>query len=90
MAVNLIAYDLNEPGQSYDAVISTIKKSYPTRWHCQKSVWLVATTEDPDETARCLLAVMDDSDKLFVTRVPRDAAWSAYSDAVTNWLGKHL
>lgn len=90
MAINLIAYDLNDPGQNYEAVISAIKKTYPSHWHCQKSAWLVVTTEDPEKTADRVFAFMDSGDKIIVTRVPRDAAWSGYSDDVTNWLGKHL
>lgn len=66
MAYNLfIAYDLNAPGQNYDAVRDAIKDL--GQWHqFQFSLFYVNAPYDPQEAFRLVNAVMDINDRLVV------------------------
>lgn len=66
LAYNLfIAYDLNQPGQNYDAVRDRIKSL--GRWHqFQYSLFYVSTGMDTRSAYDAVWAVMDPSDKLIV------------------------
>lgn len=71
-----IAYDLNSPGQNYDAVRDTIK-SLGT-WHqFQFSLFYVSTEHSAAEAYAIVLRVMDGNDRLAVIE--------ANSAIVTNW-----
>ncbi len=77
MAYNLfIAYDLMQPGQSYDAVRDAIKGL--GKWHqFQYSLFYVNTQHDP-RTAYNLIAMhLDTNDRLAVI--------NAESGVVSNW-----
>jgi len=66
MAYNLfIAYDLNSPGQNYDAVRSAIKALGPT-WQFQYSLFYVSTNFSPVQAFDLVSAVMDGNDRLAV------------------------
>lgn len=73
MAFNLfIAYDLDNPGQNYEAVHERIKSL--GRWYwAQKSFFYVHTAFSPEEAHRHVFAVMDSNDKLTV--VDATGAW---------------
>lgn len=66
MSYNLfIAYDLNEPGQNYDAVRDAIKDL--SKWHqFQFSLFYVNTTHDAATAFSLVHAAMDMNDKLVV------------------------
>ncbi|MGM4896436.1 hypothetical protein [Tardiphaga sp. 839_C3_N1_4] len=66
MPYNLfIAYDLDVPGQNYDAVHERIKSL--GRWyHAQQSLFYVHTTMTPQQAHAYVWAVMDANDKLIV------------------------
>lgn len=77
MAYNLfIAYDLNSPGQNYDAVRDAIK-SLGQWYQFQFSLFYVHTEFTPDEAYAVVLATMDQNDKLCVI--------NAESGLVTTW-----
>jgi len=73
MASNLfIAYDLDKPGQNYDAVHARIKSL--GRWyHAQQSLFYVHTAFTPKEAHEIVFSVMDRNDKLVV--VDASGAW---------------
>jgi hypothetical protein len=73
MAFNLfIAYDLDKPGQNYDAVHARIKSL--GRWyHAQQSLFYVHTELTPKQAHEAVFAVMDSNDKLIV--VDSTGAW---------------
>lgn len=73
MAYNLfVAYDLDKPGQNYDAVHDRIKSL--GRWyHAQQSLFYVHTNFTPEEAHARVFAVMDSNDKLMV--VESTGAW---------------
>lgn len=66
MAYNLfIAYDLDAPGQNYDAVRDAIKNL--GAWHqFQFSLFYVNTSHDPQHAFALVRAAMDGNDKLVV------------------------
>ncbi|MCW2218298.1 hypothetical protein M2232_001830 [Bradyrhizobium japonicum] len=66
MAYNLfIAYDLDNPGQNYDAVHEQIK-SLGTWYHAQQSLFYVHTPLSPQAAHAHVFAVMDSNDRLMV------------------------
>lgn len=73
MAYNLfIAYDLDNPGQNYDAVHARIKSL--GRWyHAQQSLFYLHTTLSPQQAHEAIFAMMDRNDKLIV--VESTGAW---------------
>jgi hypothetical protein len=73
MAYNLfIAYDLDEPGQDYEAVHARIKSL--GRWyHAQQSLFYVHTDLSPKEAHEFVFRGMDINDKLIV--VESTGAW---------------
>jgi hypothetical protein len=77
MAYNLfIAYDLMEPGQSYDRVRDAIKAL--GLWHqFQYSLFYVSTEHTPAEAAALVLRQMDANDRLAVI--------NAQGGVVSNW-----
>lgn len=66
MTYNLfIAYDLDAPGQNYDAVRDAIKDL--GKWHqFQYSLFYVNTPHDPHTAFALVHAAMDSNDKLVV------------------------
>lgn len=64
----LISYDLNKPGQSYDALYDEIKKAR-TWWHHLDSTWIISTSSSPQEWQRRLRQHMDDNDNLLVVEI---------------------
>ena len=66
MTYNLfIAYDLDAPGQNYDAVRDAIKDL--GKWHqFQYSLFYVNTPHDPGAAFALVHAAMDSNDKLVV------------------------
>ncbi len=80
MAYNLfIAYDLNSPGQNYDAVRDRIKDLGP--WYqFQYSLFYVNTQYSPAEAYAHVFAALDGNDRLAVI----NAAFELGA-IVTNW-----
>lgn len=64
----LISYDLNTPGQKYDALYEEIKKA-GTWWHHLDSTWIISTSASPEEWQRRLRQHMDDNDNLLVIEI---------------------
>lgn len=71
MAYNLlVTYDLDKPGQNYDAVHAKIKSL--GRWfHPQFSVFYLHSALTADEAHRAIWSVMDRNDKLIVANISR-------------------
>jgi hypothetical protein len=66
MACNLfVAYDLDQPGQNYDAVRDAIK-SLGLWWQPQFSLFYVHTNHSPQEAYAIVHGAMDANDKLAV------------------------
>lgn len=77
MAFNLfIAYDLDQPGQNYDAVRDAIK-ALGQWWQPQFSLFYVHTDYSPQDAFAQILRAMDANDKLAVI--------DASGGVVTTW-----
>ncbi|TGP45543.1 hypothetical protein EN873_40745 [bacterium M00.F.Ca.ET.230.01.1.1] len=80
MASNLfIAYDLDAPGQNYDAVRTAIRQ-LGTYWQFQYSLFYVHTALSPQEAYARVIAAMDSNDRLAVINAAADIG-----AIVTNW-----
>jgi hypothetical protein len=75
MANNLhISYDLNVPGQNYDAVIAKIKTL--GNWaKIHKSYWYVKSALTARQAAEAVWSVMDSSDTVYVVNASDNTAW---------------
>ena len=66
MAFNLfVAYDLDNPGQNYEAVHEKIKSLGP-RYHAQQSLFYVHTGLNAQQAHQAVWSVMDTNDRLIV------------------------
>lgn len=89
MAVFIVTYDLNTPGQKYDCLTEKLE-AYGIHWHMQGSVWLIVTTQTAVEIRDNLQECLDSNDELFVARLSGEAAWTGYGKNITEWLKKYL
>ncbi len=83
MAVLLVSYDLNRPGQNYPDLIKTIERYT----HCKalKSMYFIDTAEDVTVVRDKLMKLIDGGDQLYVMRLRKH--WAATrKDQCTNWL----
>lgn len=87
MANNLfVSYDLIQPGQHYETVISEIKKL--GNWaKVHYSLWYVKSNLSASEAERKIWAVMDQNDKLIVIDATNNnAVWHNLSEEVSNYM----
>lgn len=89
MASYIVSYDLHKHGQNYDCLYEKLN-AYPTRWHMQGSVWIISTGKTATQIRDELLSCLDSNDKLFVGKLSGEAAWSGYTEGVSNWLKGNL
>lgn len=83
MGINLhISYDLNVPGQNYEAVISKIKTL--GNWaKIHKSYWYVNSNFTARQACDAVWSVMDRSDTIYVVDATNNvAAWENISNEV--------
>ncbi|WP_256815572.1 hypothetical protein [Cytobacillus sp. Bac17] len=71
MAVYLITYDLNSPGQDYNKLYEEIK-SFGESNHNMESIWFVKTNLTPKTMNERLKAKMDKNDFLFISEVTKN------------------
>lgn len=64
----LITYDLNKPGQNYDALYEEIKKA-GTWWHHLDSTWIINTEHTPTDWQKRLQKHVDENDGLLIIEV---------------------
>lgn len=88
MAVYIISYDLNRPGQKYDELFKAIK-SYGTWSHHLDSTWLIETSKSLNFISEHLLKHIDDNDNLLVIEVKNNYA-GYMSTAFWTWLRKRF
>ncbi|WP_413208435.1 hypothetical protein [Rhodospirillum sp. A1_3_36] len=66
-----INYDLNQPGQNYEKLHSTIKE-LGAWWHFLGSTWLVDTGLNAEEIWKRLDPHIDQNDNVLVVGITRD------------------
>lgn len=84
MALYLVTYDLNRPGQNYPELYDRIKQC-GAAWHGMQNVWFVETDRSAAAIRDHVGPALDRGDKLFVSRV-QEAAWQGFQDDGTNWI----
>lgn len=84
--VMLVAYDLNRPGQTYDAVAEQLRLANGGYCHAQGSVWLIDSTAGSAWWRNQLMAIGDANDTFFVTRLYPNDWRSANMDGAAAWL----
>ena len=89
MAVYLVGYDLNKPGQDYSDLFEAIK-SYGTWWHHLDSTWIIVTDETAVQVRDYLRQYIDDNDELLVVTIGPPAAWYGFTDKGSQWLKGEL
>ena len=89
MAVYIITYDLNAPGQDYKALYSAIKE-YSTHWNFVDSNWIVETSDSALQVHDKLKPHFGANDQLFVAKLGGEAAWSGFKADGTTWLQARL
>jgi hypothetical protein len=89
MPVQLISYDLSQPGQDYSELHEAIQ-ALGSWWHCLESVWIVTTAQSSSAVLDALLQHLDQNDKLVVLELQGD--WASYnlSKQCVDWLNSNL
>jgi hypothetical protein len=89
MAMYIISYDLNSPGQRYSELHDEIK-SLGAWWHHLTSTWLVDTTLSASQIRDRLKAKVDANDKILVLRA--GATWATFGmpKSANDWLNQHV
>lgn len=87
--VYIVSYDLSEPNQRYDELISLIKKD--GKWaRLGFSSYLVVSDATAVELRDRYKTALDGNDKLYVGQVKTPAAWCGMSDRVSQWIKENL
>jgi hypothetical protein len=91
MAIYMIGYDLNRPGQDYKELINAIEALSGTRWHCLDSTWLVLSNLRAIDIANRLTPHIDKGDELLVSEITKgNSAWAGFNDECSKWLKNNL
>ena len=89
MATLLVGYDLNKPGQNYDALIERLKTVGSNWWHHLDSTWLIRTTMSCSELRDDLKRYIDSGDELLVVDVT-GRSWAGTGFESYDWLHNNL
>lgn len=83
--IYIVSYDLVEPGQNYDSLLSKIKEA--DSWaRLGGSSYLIESTKSPKELRDEYKVILDSNDKLYVGRVVAPAAWTGMPKDVSEWI----
>jgi hypothetical protein len=86
----LVGYDLNRPGQDYEALLSQLRE-FGTWWHHLDSVWLVRTELTAVQLRNELKPLTDVGDEILVIDVTgKSWAGTGFSDRAFDWMQKNL
>ena len=79
----LITYDLNSPGQNYEALYKAIKSTGD--WiHALQNTWFVKSQYTASEIRDQLMKVVDSGDEIFVTEI---SGWASCNmSKAADWL----
>lgn len=91
MSVFIVTYDLRDESdsESYKRLIELIKQG--GTWACLGgSSYLIESDMTAVELRNKFKQVLDSDDMLYVGRVSAPAAWTGYSNEVTDWIKSKL
>jgi hypothetical protein len=89
MAIYMVGYDLDKPGQDYKDLIAALKK-YSSWWHCLDSTWLINTNDSTPTVRDNLRQYLDTNDKLLVATISAPGAWYGFDESCSGWLLNNL
>jgi hypothetical protein len=91
MATVLITYDLHKLGQRYDKLRKLIRESFPTRWECLESTFIVVTTLNAAQVRDLCKSALDSNDELIAVGIS-PSAWASLglSNDCNAWLKQHV
>lgn len=87
MAVLLVTYDLNSPGQKRERLLETIKQ-YPWAMLSESS-YAIKTTNSPRSIYDSFAALLDSNDNLYVLTLTAPY-WGRGPKDVNDWLASNL
>ncbi|MFD2046029.1 hypothetical protein ACFSTA_12435 [Ornithinibacillus salinisoli] len=87
MAVYLITYDLNSPGQDYTKVYDEIK-SFGSWAHYMESVWFVDTSYSATTMRDRLKSKIDSNDTVLISKVTEYSGWAPQK--MWDWLNSRV
>lgn len=82
----LIAYDLHKLGQRYHALRALIEHTFPTRWACLESTYIVQTELTCIQVAELCSAELDANDELLAIEVGPGWAVVGMESNCIDWL----
>ena len=86
--IYLVSYDLNKPGQDYQALIDAIQ-TYDGYCKALWSQWFIYSNESAKDIYEHLRAYIDDNDRLLVCEITENQkGW--LSKEVVAWLKMHF
>jgi len=88
MAVRLITYDLNKPGQNHDKVLTKIK-AYGSWARLSESSYAVETDDSPQTIFNAFKSIIDKNDTFLVITLTQPWTGRA-SQEVLDWLRDRL
>ena len=87
--IYIVSYDLSDPGQRYDELISKIKES--SAWaKLGGSSYLLKSNKEPTTLRDYDQQSLDSTDKLYIGKVSAPAAWCGMPQDVSDWIRKQL
>ena len=90
MAAILVSYDLNTPGQKYDALYEKLK-AYGTYARVVESTWIVVGSAlTPQGVYADLRKVLDDSDYFFVVEITDSLRQGWLPQTTWDWIKKYV
>ena len=84
MSRYIITFDLDAPGQNYEALTERIR-SYPRWAKLMGSTWSVVTSQTSEQVRDHLKPALDGNDKLLVGGLGT-SAWYGLSAKLSDWL----
>ena len=85
MAAYIVTYDLHKQGQNYSCITKKLEE-YGYYCHLQGSVWVIVTSQNCVQIRDNLMQCLDANDKLFVGQLAGEAAWTGYTNNISDWL----
>jgi hypothetical protein len=86
MALLLVGYDLNQPGQNYAELWEKLK-TLGAWWHHLDSTWLIRTSLTPHEMHDQLASFLDGNDELLIVDISGRSWWSrGFSERGVKWI----
>ena len=78
MALFLVSYDLDKPGQNYDALVAALKNQGAK--HVLYSAWALRTTSTSVQVRDWIKQYIDANDRILVTDLTNWASWNVMTD----------